>query len=42
VALFRGGRLIPNPKSMIVFEGGDRIAVIGEPEQVAAARAIAG
>jgi CPA2 family monovalent cation:H+ antiporter-2 len=42
VALFRGGRLIPNPKSMIVFEGGDRIAVIGEPEQVAAARALAG
>ena len=42
VALFRGGRLIPNPKSMIVFETGDRIAVIGEPEQVAAAGVLAG
>jgi len=34
VALVRNNRLIANPKSMIVFEPGDRIGVIGEKEQI--------
>lgn len=34
VALLRGNELIANPKSMTVFESGDRIGVIGEKEQI--------
>ncbi len=38
VALIRNHRLIPNPKSMSVFQTGDRVGLIGEPEQVEAAQ----
>lgn len=38
VALIRGGRLTANPKSITVFEAGDRIGVIGEAEQIEAAQ----
>jgi CPA2 family monovalent cation:H+ antiporter-2 len=38
VAILRGKALIPNPKSMTVFEAGDRIGVIGAEEQIAAAQ----
>jgi CPA2 family monovalent cation:H+ antiporter-2 len=34
VALIRDKQLIANPKSMTVFEAGDRIGVIGEQEQI--------
>jgi CPA2 family monovalent cation:H+ antiporter-2 len=34
VALIRNGQLIANPKSMTVFEAGDRIGVIGEQDQI--------
>lgn len=34
VAMVRGEQLIANPKSHAVFEPGDRIGVIGEPEQI--------
>lgn len=34
VALVRNGQLTANPKSMTVFEPGDRIGVIGEKEQI--------
>ena len=34
VALVRNKQLIANPKSMTVFEPGDRIGVIGEQEQI--------
>jgi monovalent cation:H+ antiporter-2, CPA2 family len=40
VALTRGGKIVPNPKSSVVFEAHDRIGVIGEPEQIEAARAL--
>ncbi len=40
VALTRGGKIVPNPKSSVVFEAHDRIGVIGEPEQIDAARAL--
>jgi monovalent cation:H+ antiporter-2, CPA2 family len=36
VALVRHGQLTANPKSMTVFEVGDRLGVIGEKEQVEA------
>ncbi len=36
VAILRGGRLIPNPKSNTVFEANDRIGLIGDPEQIRA------
>jgi CPA2 family monovalent cation:H+ antiporter-2 len=36
VALIRNKQLIANPKSMTVFETGDRIGVIGDPEQLKA------
>ena len=36
VALIRGKRLTANPKSMTVFEAGDRIGVIGDQEQLEA------
>lgn len=38
VALRRGGRLIPNPKSLTVFQPGDRIGLIGDEAQIEAAR----
>ena len=34
VALVRDKQLIPNPKSMFVFEAGDRVGVIGDNEQL--------
>lgn len=34
VALVRGQQLIANPKSHTLFEPGDRIGLIGEPEQI--------
>jgi CPA2 family monovalent cation:H+ antiporter-2 len=34
VALIRDRQLIANPKSMTVFEAGDRIGVIGEQAQI--------
>ena len=30
----RDGVLIPNPKSVTVFRMGDRVGLIGEPQQV--------
>jgi monovalent cation:H+ antiporter-2, CPA2 family len=38
VALIREDRLIANPKSLTVFEAGDQVALIGEAEQIEAAR----
>jgi CPA2 family monovalent cation:H+ antiporter-2 len=38
VALIRNNQLIANPKSMTVFEMGDRIGVIGDPEQLEAVK----
>lgn len=40
VALIRDQQLTANPKSMTVFEAGDRIGVIGETEQIEAARGL--
>jgi CPA2 family monovalent cation:H+ antiporter-2 len=40
VALTRGGKPTANPKSMTVFEVGDRIGLIGGDEQIDAARRI--
>ena len=37
VAISRDGQLIPNPKSLTVFQAGDRIGLIGDKEQVHAA-----
>jgi CPA2 family monovalent cation:H+ antiporter-2 len=36
VAILRGGHLLANPKSMTVFEAGDRIGLIGDREEVEA------
>ena len=36
VAILRNGDLIANPKSMTVFEPGDRIGVIGERDEIEA------
>lgn len=41
VALIRAEKLIANPKSMTVFQEGDRIGVIGEYEQIEVARSLA-
>jgi len=38
VAYIRDKHLTPNPKSMTVFENGDRIGFIGDPDQIEAAR----
>lgn len=38
VALIRGGQLFPNPKSVTLFEEGDRLGIIGEMEQIEIAR----
>ncbi len=40
VAIQRGDRIIANPKSHGVFQSGDRIGVIGEPEQIDQVRKI--
>jgi CPA2 family monovalent cation:H+ antiporter-2 len=40
VALIRNGKLAANPKSMTVFETGDRIGLIGEDDQIETARRI--
>jgi CPA2 family monovalent cation:H+ antiporter-2 len=37
VAILRGGELMANPKSMTVFQSGDRIGLIGDEEEVGAA-----
>jgi CPA2 family monovalent cation:H+ antiporter-2 len=37
IAVLRNRQLIANPKSMMVFEGGDRIGMIGDREQLEAA-----
>jgi CPA2 family monovalent cation:H+ antiporter-2 len=34
VGILREGRLIPNPKSMTVFQEGDRVGLIGEKDEV--------
>ena len=34
VALVRNQQLIANPKSLTVFEAGDRLGVIGEKDQI--------
>lgn len=34
VAILRGKKIIPNPKSLTVFEANDRIGVIGDPLQI--------
>ena len=38
VAFIRDGKLTANPKSMTVFQAGDRIGLIGEQDQIEAAR----
>lgn len=40
VAMIRDGQLTANPKSMTVFETGDKIGIIGENEQIEHARAL--
>lgn len=37
IAILRDRDLMANPKSLTVFAAGDRIALIGDPEQIAAA-----
>lgn len=41
VAILREHRLIPNPKSMTALEAGDRLGIIGEPDQIEVVRQIA-
>ena len=40
VALVHGETLVPNPKSGTVFQEGDRLGLIGEAEQIEAARVL--
>lgn len=42
VAILRDMQLMPNPKSITVFEAGDRIGLIGESEQIEAVEALLG
>ncbi len=42
VAFIRDRKLTANPKSMTVFQSGDRIGLIGEPDQIEAARDLVG
>jgi len=42
VAILRDGQLMANPKSMTVFEAGDRIGLIGEREQIEAVEKLLG
>jgi CPA2 family monovalent cation:H+ antiporter-2 len=37
VAILRDKRLLPNPKSVTIFQAGDRLGLIGEPDQIASA-----
>ena len=39
IALIRGGQLTANPKSITAFETGDQLGLIGDDEQIEAARA---
>jgi len=34
VAILRNGKLTANPKSMTIFEAGDRVGVIGAPQEI--------
>jgi CPA2 family monovalent cation:H+ antiporter-2 len=38
IAILREGQLIANPKSMTVFQLGDRIGLIGDKEEIEAAQ----
>ena len=38
IAILREGHLIPNPKSMTVFQVGDRVGLIGETDEIEAAQ----
>jgi len=40
IAVLRNRRVIPNPKSALVFQAGDVIGLIGDVEQLAAARVL--
>jgi monovalent cation:H+ antiporter-2, CPA2 family len=40
IALYRDGQVLPNPKSQTVLQAGDRLGLIGEPEQIAHAEAL--
>lgn len=42
VALIRNQQLLANPKSLTTFEEGDRIGLIGDPEQLEVARSLIG
>jgi len=42
VAILREKKLMANPKSMTVFEVGDRIALIGDSEQIEQAERLLG
>lgn len=42
VALVRNNQLFANPKSMTVFEAGDRIGVIGEKDQIEVVKSLIG
>jgi CPA2 family monovalent cation:H+ antiporter-2 len=37
IAIYRDGQLLANPKSQTVFQDGDQVGLIGEPEHIAAA-----
>jgi CPA2 family monovalent cation:H+ antiporter-2 len=39
IAIYREGQVLANPKSQTVFQAGDHVGLIGEPEQIAAAAA---
>ena len=41
VALIRRGELVPNPTSTLRFESRDRLAIIGEPDQIESVRNLA-
>ena len=40
VAILRNGQLLANPKSLTIFEADDRIGMIGDQEQIAAAEKV--
>ncbi len=42
MAVVRDKQLYANPKSMTIFEVGDRLGVIGEKEQLEAVRQLVG
>jgi CPA2 family monovalent cation:H+ antiporter-2 len=37
IAILRDNRLMANPKSMTVFQAGDRVGLVGEKEEIEAA-----